>query len=151
MRVLRRENAASQTYRDRPPAAICNGRFFTNGRQIFTQGEPNGRSVGIVGSAGGVVLCYLFLALGYDVTVYERMAKAGGLDTYGMAEYKMPQAVSLDEAEHVAAMGVKFMLNTEIVAAAEPETEVLGGEANRVGFDLLGGMARRYLFGHRSR
>jgi dihydropyrimidine dehydrogenase (NAD+) subunit PreT len=54
-----------------------------------------------------------------------------------MAEYKMPQAVSLSEAEHVAALGVKFMLNTQIVAATEPETEVLGGEVNTVGFDLL--------------
>lgn len=108
------------------------------GRQIYGKGEPNGKSVGIVGSGPAGLSCATYLSrLGYDVTVYERRPKAGGLDTYGMAEYKMPQTVSLDEADHVAAMGVKFLLNTEIVHAAQPETEVLGGEVNTVGFDLL--------------
>jgi len=111
---------------------------FTNGRQIFTRGEPNGRSVGIIGSGPAGLSCATYLArLGYDVTVYERKPLAGGLDTYGMAEYKMPQSVSLSEAEHVAAMGVKFMLNTEIIHGKTPEVEILGGEVNQVGFDLL--------------
>jgi dihydropyrimidine dehydrogenase (NAD+) subunit PreT len=90
---------------------------LANDRQIFTKGEPNGRSVGIVGSGPAGISCAAYLArLGYDVTVYERREKPGGLDTYGMAEYKMPQAVSLAESERVAAMGVKFLLNTEIAA-----------------------------------
>jgi glutamate synthase (NADPH/NADH) small chain len=111
---------------------------LTKGRQIFTRGEPIGKSVGIIGSGPAGLSCATYLArLGYDVTVYERKAMAGGLDTYGMAEYKMPQAVSLSEVEHVAAMGVKFMLNTEIIHGRDPETEVLGGETNQVGFDLL--------------
>jgi NADPH-dependent glutamate synthase beta subunit-like oxidoreductase len=63
-------------------------------KQIFTKGEPNGK-VGWhrrLGPAG--LSCADYLArLGYDVTVYERRAQPGGLDTYGMAEYKMPQAV----------------------------------------------------------
>lgn len=110
---------------------------MSNGRQIFTKGESNGKSVGVVGSGPAGLSCAAYLArLGYEVTVYERKAQAGGLDTYGMAEYKMPQKVSLDEVEHIAAMGVKFMLNTEIVHGVEPESEVLG-EVNSVGFDLL--------------
>lgn len=106
-------------------------------RQIFTKGEPNGKSVGIVGSGPAGLSCAAYLArLGYDVTVYERKEKAGGLDTYGMAEYKMPQSVSLSEVEHIAQMGVKFMLNTEIVAAGSGEPEVLG-DVNRVSVELL--------------
>ncbi|HSU25984.1 MAG TPA: FAD-dependent oxidoreductase, partial [Pyrinomonadaceae bacterium] len=50
----------------------------------------------------------------YDVTVYERKSMAGGLDTYGMAEYKMSQAVSQAEVDQVAKLGVKFLLNTEV-------------------------------------
>ena len=53
-------------------------------------------------------MCGLFARLGYDVTIYEKKEKAGGLDTYGMAEYKMPQAVSLNEVERIAGMGVSF-------------------------------------------
>ena len=110
---------------------------MSHGRQIFTKGESNGKIVGIVGSGPAGLSCASYLArLGYDVTIYEEGEQAGGLDTYGMAEYKMPQSVSLSEVEHVAAMGVKFMLNTDIVRGAEPELEVLG-EVNSVGFDLL--------------
>jgi dihydropyrimidine dehydrogenase (NAD+) subunit PreT len=85
------------------------------GRQIYTAGAPNGKSVGIVGSGPAGLSCATYLArLGYAVTVYERKALAGGLDTYGMAEYKMPQKVSLDEVEHIKKIGVQFVLNTEI-------------------------------------
>lgn len=110
---------------------------MTVGRQIFTKGESNGKSVGIIGSGPAGLSCATYLArLGYDVTVYERRPQAGGLDTYGMAEYKMPQSVALSEVAHIAEIGVKFILNTEIVHGATPESEVLG-EVNRVGFDLL--------------
>ena len=110
---------------------------MSNDKQIFEKGEPNGKSVGIVGSGPAGLSCATYLArLGYDVTVYERREKAGGLDTYGMAEYKMPQTVSLSEAEHVAKMGVKFLLNTEIVAAGSGDPEELGA-VNRVSFELL--------------
>jgi glutamate synthase (NADPH/NADH) small chain len=48
------------------------------------------------------------------VTIYEKNEKPGGLDTYGMAEYKMPQSVSLSEVEHVERMGVKVLTNIEV-------------------------------------
>jgi glutamate synthase (NADPH/NADH) small chain len=50
------------------------------------------------------------------VTIYERKPIAGGLDTYGMAEYKMPQSVSLSEVDHVEKMGVKVLVNSNIGA-----------------------------------
>ena len=85
------------------------------GRQIFTQGEANGRSVAIIGSGPAGLSCATYLArLGYAVTVYERKEMAGGLDTYGMAEYKMPQKVSLDEVEHIKKIGVEFKTGVEI-------------------------------------
>src|SRR5258706_16329584 len=62
---------------------------LSNGRQIYQRGPFKGKSVGIVGSGPAGISCAAYLArLGYDVTVYERSEKAGGLDTYGMAEYK---------------------------------------------------------------
>ena len=86
-----------------------------NGKHVIHKGEPNGRSVGIVGSGPAGLSCATYLArLGYDVTVYERKSMAGGLDTYGMAEYKMSQAVSQAEVDQVAKLGVKFLLNTEV-------------------------------------
>src|SRR5919206_116626 len=85
------------------------------GREVLKAGAPNGRSVGVVGSGPAGLSCATYLArLGYDVTVYERKALPGGLDTYGMAEYKMTQRVSTDEARQVERLGVKFRLNTEV-------------------------------------
>ena len=83
----------------------------------FAPGAANGRSVGVVGSGPAGLSCAAYLArLGYDVTVYDRRPLPGGLDTYGMAEYKMRQQVSLEEAEWVARLGVKFRLNTTVGA-----------------------------------
>jgi dihydropyrimidine dehydrogenase (NAD+) subunit PreT len=89
------------------------------GRPIYTKGDANGKSVGIVGSGPAGLSCATYLArLGYDVTVYEKKALPGGLDTYGMAEYKMSQADSLAEVEAVRQVGVKFLVNTEIVQSS---------------------------------
>ena len=81
------------------------------GRQIFHKGESNGKSVGIIGSGPAGLSCATYLArLGYDVTIYEHKSLAGGLDTYGMAEYKMSQKDSLDEVEAVRKLGVEFQI-----------------------------------------
>ncbi len=85
------------------------------GRELFKAGTSNGKSVGIVGSGPAGLSCATYLArLGYDVTIYERKTLPGGLDTYGMAEYKMRQSVSTGEAAMVERLGVKLRLDTEI-------------------------------------
>jgi glutamate synthase (NADPH/NADH) small chain len=84
-------------------------------RDVFRPGAANGKSVGIIGSGPAGLSCATYLArLGYAVTVYDRKPLAGGLDTYAMAEYKMPMTVSTDEARMVERLGVHFKLNTEI-------------------------------------
>jgi len=95
-----------------------------NGFRIFEKGEPNGRSVGIVGSGPAGLSCAMYLArLGYEVTVYERREKPGGLDTYGMAEYKMSQSVSLSEIDHIKDLGVEFKTNINVVGDGASESE----------------------------
>src|SRR3712207_3015481 len=88
---------------------------MSTGREVLKAGAPTGKSVGVVGSGPAGLSCATYLArLGYDVTVYERKALPGGLDTYGMAEYKMTQRVSTEEARQVERLGVKFRLETEV-------------------------------------
>lgn len=98
-----------------------------NGKQIFTAGAANGKSVGIIGSGPAGLSCAAYLArLGYRVVVYDKKSLPGGLDTYGMAEYKMTQAVGVEEAKRAAKLGVLFQLNKEIItktADQKPKTE----------------------------
>ncbi len=104
-----------------------------SGRRIFEKGEPNGKSVGIIGSGPAGLSCATYLArLGYAVTVYEKKSLAGGLDTYGMAEYKMSQKDSLDEVNLVADLGVEFKLNCEIVAVSEPSALADGLSSGKI-------------------
>ena len=84
-------------------------------RSLFERGASNGKSVGIIGSGPAGLSCAAYLArLGYEVTVYEKRELAGGLDTYGMAEYKMTRGESLAEVRQIEKLGVKFELNSEI-------------------------------------
>jgi len=96
-------------------------------KTLFERGEANGKSIGIIGSGPAGLSCATYLArLGYDVTVYEKRELAGGLDTYGMAEYKMMRGDSLAEVRQVEKIGVKFELNSEIAVMQSPPA--LGGE-----------------------
>ena len=88
------------------------------GVPLFPITEPIGKSVGIIGSGPAGISCAAYLArLGHTVTVYERRSKPGGLDTYGMAEYKMTQADSLAEVALLESLGVQFKLGTSITSA----------------------------------
>ena len=88
---------------------------LSRGRDVLRAGAPNGKSVAVVGSGPAGLSCATYLArLGYRVTVYERKPLAGGLDTYGMAEYKMTQRVSQEEVAQVARLGVEIRTGAEI-------------------------------------
>jgi glutamate synthase (NADPH/NADH) small chain len=100
-----------------------------NERNVLAAGTPNGKSVGIVGSGPAGLSCATYLArLGYAVTIYDKKPLPGGLDTYGMAEYKMSQIVSVEEARQVERLGVEFRLNCEILS--EPPASAGGLNAN---------------------
>ena len=96
---------------------------ISNDKELFKSGVANGKSIGVIGSGPAGLSCAAYLArLGYAVTVYEKKAKAGGLNTYGMAEYKMTQDDSLDEVKLVEKLGVEFKLNIQVVQNPTSET-----------------------------
>ncbi len=58
--------------------------------QLFHAGAPNGKTVAIVGAGPAGLSCARDLRRwGYAVTVFEAKPQPGGLNTYGIAEYKM--------------------------------------------------------------
>lgn len=60
---------------------------------------------------------------GFSVTVFDRNPLPGGLNTYGVAEYKLPADASLREIELIAQLGVEFRYETEITAGTLADIE----------------------------
>ena len=82
--------------------------------QLFSAGVPNGKKIACIGSGPASLACAAELAKrGYRVTIFDRHALAGGLNTYGIAAYKTRADDSLKEIEMVRALGVEFRQKTE--------------------------------------
>ncbi len=77
--------------------------------------EPNGKTVGIVGAGpSGLTAAYYLALRGYDVTIYEANAKAGGATMYGIPKYRFP-IDSLDkQIDYIKSIGVKIHFNTKV-------------------------------------
>ncbi len=105
-------------YNERGETPIAIGRlqrhaidwYFQSGMPaLFTKAPSNGKSVGIIGGGPGGLACAAELALlGYGVTIYEGKSRAGGLDTWGIAPYKMSYLDSLSEVNLVESLGVEI-------------------------------------------
>ncbi|NJD21626.1 MAG: NAD(P)-dependent oxidoreductase [Melioribacter sp.] len=89
--------------------------YFEKGMPaLFHKASKIGKSVGVVGSGPAGLACSAELALmGYEVTIYEANKIPGGLNTWGIAPYKMRREDSLKEVKLVKSFGVD--LKTEIM------------------------------------
>lgn len=86
-----------------------------NKAKLFQKGETNGKSVAIIGAGpAGLSAARELARLGYQVTVYEAKEKAGGLNTYGIVSFRLPQEISLWEVEQIEELGVEIKTNTQI-------------------------------------
>lgn len=76
---------------------------------------PNGHKVAVVGSGPSGLACASDLAkMGYEVTVFEALHKAGGVLEYGIPEFRLPKdKVVAAEIGAVKALGVK--IETDVV------------------------------------
>ncbi len=69
----------------------------------------SGHKIAIIGAGPAGLGCAAELArLGHQVTLLEKQALPGGLNTYGIAYYKMKPQVSLAEVELVRSLGVEL-------------------------------------------
>ncbi|MCG7343634.1 NAD(P)-dependent oxidoreductase [Sporosarcina sp. ACRSL] len=85
------------------------------GVELFKKGEPNGYKVAIVGSGpAGLSAARELSRFGYSVTIFEAEAKAGGLNTYGIVSFRLPNEVADWEVAQVAKLGVDIKTNTRV-------------------------------------
>jgi len=91
--------------------------------RAFEQGwvkpEPpslkTGKKIAIVGSGPAGMACAQQLArVGHDVHVFEKLAKAGGLLTYGIPDFKMEKHILARRAAQMEAEGVTFHYNAHV-------------------------------------
>ena len=86
-----------------------------NGIKPAAPSEKNGKKVAVIGSGPSGLTCAGDLAkLGYDVTIFEALHKAGGVLVYGIPEFRLPKdRVVGPEVENVKALGVK--IETDVI------------------------------------
>jgi dihydropyrimidine dehydrogenase (NAD+) subunit PreT len=71
--------------------------------------------IGCIGAGPSSLACAAELRLrGFPVAVLEKRAFPGGLNTYGVAEYKLRSSDSLREIEMIRSLGVEFRFGQEV-------------------------------------
>lgn len=84
-------------------------------KESFEIGPDNGKRVAIIGSGPSGLSCASGLRkLGYDVTIYEALHKAGGVLTYGIPEFRLPKKIVEKEILEIENMGVKIITDVLI-------------------------------------
>jgi len=82
---------------------------------VVKAGAPNGKKVAIVGSGpAGHSAAYQLARLGYEVTIFEKSPRAGGLNRGGIPDWVLPQDVLDREIERLVELGITIRTNTEV-------------------------------------
>lgn len=88
---------------------------YATGEPPFNPGRDNGKRVAIVGAGPAGASCASYLRrLGFAVTIFEKRKLPGGLNTYGVAEYKMAQPTAVDEMKFLFKLGCDVVTGKEV-------------------------------------
>lgn len=86
-----------------------------NDETLFQPGESNGKTIAVVGGGpAGLSAARELALLGYKVTIFEAEEKAGGLNTFGIVSFRLPQAISFWEVEQIKKLNVEIKTNTRV-------------------------------------
>ncbi len=109
--VLCEEACVRNTHEEKPVEIGLLQRYatdpvFADGTQLFERAAETGKTVAIVGGGPAGLSCAHRLAmLGHDVVVFNRDAKPGGLNEYGIAAYKTIDDFAQKEAAWILSIG----------------------------------------------
>lgn len=119
----------------------------------WANAESNGHKVAVIGAGPCGLSCAAELAKGgYDVTVIEKEACAGGALRYGIPDYAGHKAVLDEEVETLKACGIKFEFNKAVtdvneLKAAGYEKVFAAVGANKPVYSVWNGQdARQFLY-----
>lgn len=87
--------------------------FYAHSPSIAA-GPDRAKRVACIGAGPASLACAAELRRrGFAVTIFEKNQMPGGLNTYGIAEYKLRAADSLKEVDLIRSMGARFELGAE--------------------------------------
>ena len=85
------------------------------GIQVLKKAPENGRRVALIGAGPASLSCAATLRqLGYATVIFDARPAPGGLNTYGIAAYKMRAGDAIREVEMIKELGVEIRNGIEI-------------------------------------
>ncbi len=111
---------------------------YANGWRFFEAGAPTGKHVALVGAGPASLACaHELRRFGHACTIYDKRPVVGGLNTTGVAPYKMRADRSLDEVEWILGIG-GIEVRTGVDVGTQPTWAELeaGHDAVFLGFGL---------------
>ena len=104
---------------------------------LLRRRPPNGKRVACVGAGPASLACAGYLALeGFRCVIFEKRPLAGGLNTTGVAPYKMFVEDSLREVDLIRSLGVEIRTGVEVGRQLSPEQLVKDHDAVFIGVGL---------------
>ena len=92
------------------------------GYKIEKSNCKKNKKVAVVGSGPSGLTCSAFLAKnGYDVTIFEKHDKLGGLLVHGIPDFRLPKDIVQNNIDKILDLGVKYELNMELSKNLELE------------------------------
>lgn len=89
--------------------------YFYSHDPALPVGEPKPGKIACIGSGPASMACAAELRrYGHRVTIFDKRELPGGLNTYGVAEYKFTASESLRETDLVRDAGVDFRQNADV-------------------------------------
>lgn len=81
----------------------------------FNKPTSNGIKVAVVGAGpAGITVAIELANKGYDVTIFEKNERIGGILTYGIPEFRLPRTYITLLHNHLKELGVKIKINSLI-------------------------------------
>ena len=83
--------------------------------QVPPRPASKGKKVAIIGAGpAGLTVAADLAKVGFEVTIFEALHKAGGVLVYGIPEFRLPKAIVQAEVDYVKSLGVEVRLNAVI-------------------------------------